>query len=316
MPITYGNTGQKVGSGGQNAQWTHNSDSDFLVMMVACQGVVNGTPTYNRVPMTLAHSAGSTRMAYVYYLINPPQGSYDFLVIFNGTIEHSTASISLIGVDTASPKGNIGQDVSLSNVYSGVSSTAAGSVIIDSLLAVGTSPIPPVPSPGSGQVAISNSKYGNYWCFGFSRKEAGAGGTVPMSWTGSYNVELAHVAVEFKQAPNPPSISTGSIQAVFSATAKVIGNEVTSEGDESVTDRGVVYATTTSPEIADNKVSVGTGLGSFDASITGLSENTLYYARAFATSGIDTSYGSEISFKTDKNVAGTIINLDNPVIYS
>jgi uncharacterized protein (TIGR02145 family) len=41
---------------------------------------------------------------------------------------------------------------------------------------------------------------------------------------------------------------------------------------------------------------VGSGTGTFSGTITGLSPNTTYYVRAFATNGAGTSYGNELSF--------------------
>ncbi|MBN1446444.1 MAG: fibrobacter succinogenes major paralogous domain-containing protein, partial [Bacteroidetes bacterium] len=41
----------------------------------------------------------------------------------------------------------------------------------------------------------------------------------------------------------------------------------------------------------------GAGTGSFTSNITGLAENTTYYVRAYATNGIGTGYGNEVSFR-------------------
>jgi formylglycine-generating enzyme required for sulfatase activity len=42
----------------------------------------------------------------------------------------------------------------------------------------------------------------------------------------------------------------------------------------------------------------GTGTGAFSSTLTGLSPETTYYARAYATSTVGTGYGAEITFKT------------------
>ncbi|MDP5002241.1 MAG: hypothetical protein NWQ15_10115 [Flavobacterium sp.] len=42
----------------------------------------------------------------------------------------------------------------------------------------------------------------------------------------------------------------------------------------------------------------GTGTGSFTSSISGLTPNTTYYVRAYATNSVGTSYGNEINFTT------------------
>jgi hypothetical protein len=49
----------------------------------------------------------------------------------------------------------------------------------------------------------------------------------------------------------------------------------------------------------------GTATGTFSVTATGLSEGTTYFARAYATNNLGTSYGSEIVFTTDTAVAFT-----------
>lgn len=88
------------------------------------------------------------------------------------------------------------------------------------------------------------------------------------------------------------------VSAVASTTATVGGN-ITSDGTSTVTARGVVWSTNPNPTIAlSTKTTEGYGTGSFNSSITGLTVNTTYYVRAYATNGIGTSYGNELSFTT------------------
>jgi uncharacterized protein (TIGR02145 family) len=49
------------------------------------------------------------------------------------------------------------------------------------------------------------------------------------------------------------------------------------------------------------KTSDGTGIGSFQSSITGLKENTKYYLRAYAINSKWIGYGNEVSFTTPAN---------------
>lgn len=80
-----------------------------------------------------------------------------------------------------------------------------------------------------------------------------------------------------------------------------MGGTVTDSGNAEVTDRGIVYSTTDNTPTIDEgatTVSVGTGIGAFSQSVTGLSPNTTYYANAYATNSIWTSYGTTTSFKT------------------
>lgn len=94
-----------------------------------------------------------------------------------------------------------------------------------------------------------------------------------------------------------PIITTITVTNITTNSATGGGN-VTSEGGSLVTERGVCWSTSQNPTIADNKTSDGTGTGSFTSSITGLSPNTIYYVRAYATNSSGTNYGDQLSFTT------------------
>ncbi|MDY0144038.1 MAG: GEVED domain-containing protein, partial [Bacteroidales bacterium] len=79
------------------------------------------------------------------------------------------------------------------------------------------------------------------------------------------------------------------------------GGNITSAGTGgcAVTARGVCWGTTSNPTVgASNFTTDGTGIGAFTSTITGLSPNTIYYVRSYATNGFGTAYGTEISFTT------------------
>jgi len=101
-----------------------------------------------------------------------------------------------------------------------------------------------------------------------------------------------------------PTVTTTSISNVATTTA-IGGGNVTSDGGASVTDRGVCWSTSTNPTTSNSKTTDGTGMGSFTSSITGLTQNTTYYVRSYATNSTGTSYGSQISFTTIINGAAT-----------
>jgi len=94
-----------------------------------------------------------------------------------------------------------------------------------------------------------------------------------------------------------PTVETNSITNITQTTATSGGN-VTSDGGSTVTARGVCWSTSQNPAVNDNKTSNGSGTGSFTSNITGLTANTPYYARAYATNGSGTAYGEQKSFTT------------------
>jgi len=49
-------------------------------------------------------------------------------------------------------------------------------------------------------------------------------------------------------------------------------------------------------------------VGAFTSSLTGLTENTTYYVRAYATNSVGTAYGNELNFTT--TVSNLITDID------
>ena len=96
-----------------------------------------------------------------------------------------------------------------------------------------------------------------------------------------------------------PTIQTLDVVNITQGTANS-GGEVTDDGGKPVTARGVVWSTLENPSLADNEgITVNeNGLGIFTSFISGLSANTVYYVRAYATNIIGTSYGEQKSFTT------------------
>lgn len=92
-----------------------------------------------------------------------------------------------------------------------------------------------------------------------------------------------------------PTLSTNTVSNITSTTADCGGN-VTNQGAGPVTDRGVCWNTSSTPTILNNKISNGTGTGTFTCNITGLTGGITYYVRAYATNSTGTVYGSQISF--------------------
>ncbi len=78
----------------------------------------------------------------------------------------------------------------------------------------------------------------------------------------------------------------------ITADTAVLNGEVISTGGEATLARGFVYSSSHAiPDINDTKVMSGTGIGSFTKNISGLSNKTNYYVRAFSTNYKGISYG-------------------------
>ena len=91
-------------------------------------------------------------------------------------------------------------------------------------------------------------------------------------------------------------VTTGDVTDITATSAKCSG-EVTEDGGFAVTERGICWSTSPNPTLENAQhVAAGSGTGEFSATLTGLTEYTKYYVRAYATNSQDTSYGSNVSF--------------------
>jgi hypothetical protein len=93
------------------------------------------------------------------------------------------------------------------------------------------------------------------------------------------------------------TVTTGAVTAVSYTTAAG-GGTVASDHGAPVTRRGICWSTTPAPTTAGTCSTEAGGLGTFTASLTGLSPGTTWHVRAYAVNGGGTSYGNEVSFTT------------------
>jgi uncharacterized protein (TIGR02145 family) len=95
-----------------------------------------------------------------------------------------------------------------------------------------------------------------------------------------------------------PTITTNAVTSI-TQTSVTSGGSITSDGGLPVVSQGVVWSTSPNPTVSlPTKTTNSAGIGTFSSNITGLSPNTLYYVKAYATNSVGTRYGNEVSFKT------------------
>jgi hypothetical protein len=97
--------------------------------------------------------------------------------------------------------------------------------------------------------------------------------------------------------PGVAVVTTNAITSITMNSAQSGGN-VTTDGGLPVTARGVCWGTITNPAIAGSHTTDGTGTGPFTSSITGLTTNSQYHVRAYATNSGSTYYGTDLAFNT------------------
>ncbi|MBR3938496.1 MAG: hypothetical protein IKJ67_00785 [Bacteroidales bacterium] len=98
-------------------------------------------------------------------------------------------------------------------------------------------------------------------------------------------------------------VLTNNVTEVGSNSA-TCGGYVTADGENTVTKRGVCYATEPNPTIKNNITEDGDGLGSYTSNIENLMPNTLYYVRAYAVNARGVAYGEQRDFTTTEPTGG------------
>lgn len=89
-----------------------------------------------------------------------------------------------------------------------------------------------------------------------------------------------------------------STLTVTTASSSTIVSEISSDGNDSITVRGVCWGTSQTPTVDNTKTADGKGIGSYTSVITGLTPSATYYFRAYATNSVGTAYGIQISTTT------------------
>jgi hypothetical protein len=102
----------------------------------------------------------------------------------------------------------------------------------------------------------------------------------------------------FPLVPSMPLLTTSAVTSITTVSARCGGN-VSSDGGATVTVRGFCWGIASNPSITGNHSTEAGGTGSFHSNISGLTPAVKYYVRAYATNSVGTSYGNEVSFKTN-----------------
>ena len=120
----------------------------------------------------------------------------------------------------------------------------------------------------------------------------------------SYGAETSFTTLAAK-----PTVTTTTVITNITAISATGGGNISSDGGGLVTARGVVWGTSTGPTVAlSTRTNDGGGTGAFTSSMTGLSTNTKYCVRAYATNSAGTSYGDETTFTTLNNLPILVTN--------
>jgi hypothetical protein len=128
-----------------------------------------------------------------------------------------------------------------------------------------------------------------------------SGSAIDLTWTSSSDDYLVAVVAIFKQAGGAvaPTVTTTTPNHVGSVDA-LSGGNVTSDGGATITARGICWSTSANPTTADSHTTESGTTGSFTSQATGLSPNTGYHVRAYATNTTGTGYGADDQITTTR----------------
>jgi hypothetical protein len=108
-----------------------------------------------------------------------------------------------------------------------------------------------------------------------------------------------------------PTLTTTDVKNIKTQSA-VSGGIVTDDGGAEVNVSGVCWGTADNPTITNSKtVSRKEGTGSFDCTLFGLTPDTYYHVRAFASNRTGTAYGNEVHFRTKQIVEPKVTTTAN-----
>jgi hypothetical protein len=108
-------------------------------------------------------------------------------------------------------------------------------------------------------------------------------------------IMLTVIIVNSCKKDKVPVLNTSNVSNLHFSSASCGGN-ILDDGGASISERGLCWSTSQTPTISDNKITNGSGVGTYISEITGLNFNTIYYVRAFATNSAGTGYGNTVAF--------------------
>ncbi len=121
----------------------------------------------------------------------------------------------------------------------------------------------------------------------------------------SHGVSYGNEVVFKTNGSKIPILETSAISN-RSATQCISGGNISFEGFDKVSSRGVCWSVNNPPTISDFKTIDGNGVGDFVSEISGLNPTDSYYIRAYATNSKGTAYGNLLYLKAFQNTVSDI----------
>ncbi|MEI6554870.1 MAG: fibrobacter succinogenes major paralogous domain-containing protein [Paludibacter sp.] len=209
--------------------------------------------------------------------------------------------------------GNISLSTSAASSITAISATLGGSITSDGGATVTDRGIciSKLPNPTISNKMVNGSGTGSF-----------ATSITGLSPNTTYYVRAYAMNIINTSYGNEVSFTTqnGVISLITTAASSItaisatLGGTITSDGGASITSSGVCWSTTSSPTTSNSKSTGTGGIGSYSSNISGLTANSTYYVRAFATNSFGTFYGNQVSFKTPPST-GTVSDIDGNIYH-
>ncbi len=153
---------------------------------------------------------------------------------------------------------------------------------------------------GTGKTTIQMNTESTFTDAGWDFEGETVNGTNDI-W-GIYSYQNNGYPILLESTPLPPAIETNATSAIASTSATLNGN-IIDFGNDTPTQHGFVWSTTTNPTVDNNKSQQGvpSATGVYTYNLSGLWPEVTYYVRAYATNSDGTAYGNEINFTSSAN---------------
>lgn len=264
----------------------------FLFVLVMRRGGSSTSVTYGGVSMTSLGSVNSVwnsgDYSELFILKNPSSGSNTVAITHNGSLCRSTGA-SYNGVNQTTPTGDYTTKQSSSSAPQAITinPTTPGWLVCSGWIAVSTTL-----TPDSNTTMRTTGAYG-------ANPVLDSNAVKSSSYSIGYTDSIAGDLLGFVLIPDTsaPTVTTQAVSAITNTTATGNGN-VTSDGGATITERGVCIGASANPTTSGTKFTTTGTTGAFTVSMTDLTKNTHYHARAYAINSIGTSYGADVEFDT------------------
>ena len=255
-----------------------------------------GATTQNFVDLTTTQIVSGLKTFSDQITSTVPTGIAPFVV----TSTTPVANLSILGNAATATTVSAASQPAITNVGTLTSATVNGKAIIGASSAASTSAVleansttqgflPPRMTSTQRDLITSPAQGLIIYC-----TNCGTNGEVEVydgiTWT---NISGSAVAATL------PILTTSTATDITTTTATSGGN-ISFNGGAPISAKGLCWSTAINPTIANSKTSEGTGTDSFLSTATGLTPDTTYYFRAYATNSSGTSYGNQVTVTTAK----------------